>query len=515
MDWDSGWEINEWDNNNNNDDIYLCIGKIASKFDIDYDQVIRLAIYIIINHHKEGLKNHQHYYIYELLQDELFDIYNCINKEDIYGDGVKTITPNKLFVSWEGHCYHIDQLGTYIRNDGFKNESYHDQEKKIWTFDNEKLAIIYHPGMDPEIQNEIIKKYEDELEVQAAVAIGEYDDIMDEFFDVILISGSIQAGAHVEFDDKKYLTPLYNRMAKFSEHIHELPPAKRDRLLHYTVNGSSLDKAFRTADYCNHMLVAGLLGVYVQLKIDAGALENNTVFPIPYIYLELDTNYWGTLGKSVCLPLPNNVGMCAYFYNKMIINGDILTQLTQQKRDHPNFKKSQQAVLDRLKKMKLPPSFFEHNPMDAMKMIGHARQVEFKKSPKKKKKSPKKKKKYSLSDDRDVKKIVENNKLGRLTVPQLKKIAKRIHIVVYPRIKKDELIAKISLFYYGWEPETPKYKIGDKIDCLDTAKTWLSATVIGVRDNEIQVHYKGWDSNWDEWIDIYSDRIAPHKTQRR
>lgn len=36
----------------------------------------------------------------------------------------------------------------------------------------------------------------------------------------------------------------------------------------------------------------------------------------------------------------------------------------------------------------------------------------------------------------------------------------------------------------------------------------LEAQVTKVIDNKVYVHYNGWGSRWDEWIDMNSPRIA-------
>ena len=43
-------------------------------------------------------------------------------------------------------------------------------------------------------------------------------------------------------------------------------------------------------------------------------------------------------------------------------------------------------------------------------------------------------------------------------------------------------------------------------DLTGTA-VWRPSVIVGIRENEIMVHYMGWESKWDEWIPKTSERI--------
>jgi len=45
----------------------------------------------------------------------------------------------------------------------------------------------------------------------------------------------------------------------------------------------------------------------------------------------------------------------------------------------------------------------------------------------------------------------------------------------------------------------------------DTIDQWLEAQIIQVRNNMVYVHYNGWGTRWDEWIEMSSPRIAAFK----
>lgn len=60
-----------------------------------------------------------------------------------------------------------------------------------------------------------------------------------------------------------------------------------------------------------------------------------------------------------------------------------------------------------------------------------------------------------------------------------------------------------------------RFVIGQWVDVKDTIDQWLEAQVINVRDNQVYVHYNGWGTRWDEWIDMSSDRIMPFRYHTR
>lgn len=59
----------------------------------------------------------------------------------------------------------------------------------------------------------------------------------------------------------------------------------------------------------------------------------------------------------------------------------------------------------------------------------------------------------------------------------------------------------------------PVFYKGQWIDCLDTSSLWLEATILEVNYDSIYVHYNGWQTRWDEWIEKNSPRIAPFRTK--
>lgn len=64
-------------------------------------------------------------------------------------------------------------------------------------------------------------------------------------------------------------------------------------------------------------------------------------------------------------------------------------------------------------------------------------------------------------------------------------------------------------------PHRKRYYVGQWLDVKDTVSQWLEATVMALNEENgtIFVHYNGWPTRWDEWIDFDSPRIAPFRTR--
>lgn len=58
-----------------------------------------------------------------------------------------------------------------------------------------------------------------------------------------------------------------------------------------------------------------------------------------------------------------------------------------------------------------------------------------------------------------------------------------------------------------------RFFIGQWLDVKDTVNQWLECTVLDISEDKVLVHYHGWPSRWDEWIDFDSTRIAAFRTR--
>jgi len=59
------------------------------------------------------------------------------------------------------------------------------------------------------------------------------------------------------------------------------------------------------------------------------------------------------------------------------------------------------------------------------------------------------------------------------------------------------------------------FQVGQWVDCQDTVSKWLPARVVEVDGDNVKVHYDGWPSKWDEWVERGSARLALWGTKQR
>ena len=58
-----------------------------------------------------------------------------------------------------------------------------------------------------------------------------------------------------------------------------------------------------------------------------------------------------------------------------------------------------------------------------------------------------------------------------------------------------------------------KLCLGQWIDVKDTIDQWLEAQVIDLKDDKVYVHYNGWGTRWDEWIEMKSTIVRLSETE--
>jgi Ubiquitin family len=65
----------------------------------------------------------------------------------------------------------------------------------------------------------------------------------------------------------------------------------------------------------------------------------------------------------------------------------------------------------------------------------------------------------------------------------------------------------------GFDNASRKFFPGQWVDVLDTVDQWLEAQILEVattfQGNFVFIHYNGWPSQWDEWVESSSARIQP------
>eukprot|EP00455_Lapot_gusevi_P006773 TRINITY_DN128_c0_g1_i2.p1 TRINITY_DN128_c0_g1~~TRINITY_DN128_c0_g1_i2.p1 ORF type:complete len:941 (-),score=443.20 TRINITY_DN128_c0_g1_i2:252-3074(-) len=59
----------------------------------------------------------------------------------------------------------------------------------------------------------------------------------------------------------------------------------------------------------------------------------------------------------------------------------------------------------------------------------------------------------------------------------------------------------------AFEKNFRDFEIGDDIDCKDSMGKWYESTIRDIKDGKVLVHFKGWQSKWDEWLEFNDDRM--------
>lgn len=57
------------------------------------------------------------------------------------------------------------------------------------------------------------------------------------------------------------------------------------------------------------------------------------------------------------------------------------------------------------------------------------------------------------------------------------------------------------------EVERHNYNLGQNVDVKDTKNKWVNGEIVYIKGSELYIHYSGWWSKYDEYIDMNSDRI--------
>ncbi|KAF1323627.1 Ubiquitin-specific protease, partial [Globisporangium splendens] len=63
------------------------------------------------------------------------------------------------------------------------------------------------------------------------------------------------------------------------------------------------------------------------------------------------------------------------------------------------------------------------------------------------------------------------------------------------------------------EPWRDELKEGELVDARDTCKLWYEARVLRASAKRVLIHYCGWSSRYDEWVERKSPRLAPLYTK--
>jgi len=73
---------------------------------------------------------------------------------------------------------------------------------------------------------------------------------------------------------------------------------------------------------------------------------------------------------------------------------------------------------------------------------------------------------------------------------------------------------KFKVHYDGWDSKWDEWvekgriqvwKVGEKIN-VEWKGKWYPSTILEAKDGQFKVHYDGWEDTWDEWVTL--DRMG-------
>jgi hypothetical protein len=50
--------------------------------------------------------------------------------------------------------------------------------------------------------------------------------------------------------------------------------------------------------------------------------------------------------------------------------------------------------------------------------------------------------------------------------------------------------------------QSTEFQVGEHVDCLDTVSKWCNAEIASVDNGSVYIHYTGFSTKYDEWIDL-------------
>eukprot|EP00466_Bigelowiella_natans_P009329 jgi/Bigna1/137334/aug1.38_g12042 len=75
------------------------------------------------------------------------------------------------------------------------------------------------------------------------------------------------------------------------------------------------------------------------------------------------------------------------------------------------------------------------------------------------------------------------------------------------------VLTRTELELKNTQQPTMPYAVGDVVDVRDKYGKWYEADILKLHANRrMFVHYHGWNSRWDEWVELPSERVAARNT---
>lgn len=75
-----------------------------------------------------------------------------------------------------------------------------------------------------------------------------------------------------------------------------------------------------------------------------------------------------------------------------------------------------------------------------------------------------------------------------------------------------ELLEEMILFLLS-SAGSPTHKTVEYLDAYDQTGKWCPAQVMERKEGRVLIHYLGWPTKWDEWVDFQSDRLRVQQSR--
>jgi len=187
----------------------------------------------------------------------------CDNKQDMMMDNIEEIVQDKFIRTTNGLCHNVDDLVRYIISTKGQNIDPLDPAKvaKIWKDDIEKVQILSHPGLDPEILSDYYKLLEelDKEKIAHLRLIADNINILNQIGD----TGFLALNDKISSFSKDPEDFLFAQKAVYTlfEKLQAQP--NKDLWLNLGVGGINLRQILKTLkDECIHGVGFKLLWIY-------------------------------------------------------------------------------------------------------------------------------------------------------------------------------------------------------------------------------------------------------------
>jgi hypothetical protein len=219
--------------------------------------------------------------------------FKCINDLDILSqEDIKDIPKNKIIKLKNGYCYNVDFLVEYLIASKDLNRDPSDNRYELWKDSGDKGKILYHEGLDLEIQNryyDMIDEYKKESEKFVEKLVSSKDNI--KLLNDIATIGFV----FVNYDEKK-MDELSEVLKKFYEIFNK----NKDKEIwsQIRISDNSLGQILQdTKNTCNHEIGRQMLKYYLGVYNYVTKTYKKNI-PLSKYFYKLDDNMYIVSGEG-------------------------------------------------------------------------------------------------------------------------------------------------------------------------------------------------------------------------